>query len=85
MPGSYNAGSVYAEATLNIEKFKAAASQMGGEAGKIVTALDRAGAGLEKSQRALDLLSQNLSAAKSRVDTAAFSFGSASAKLNELE
>lgn len=85
MPGSYNAGSVYAEATLNIEKFKAAASQMGGEAGKIVTALDRAGAGLEKSQRALDLLSQNLSAAKSRVDTAAFSFSSASAKLNELE
>jgi hypothetical protein len=85
MPGSYNAGSVYAEATLNIEKFKAAASQMGGEAGKIVTALDRAGAGLEKSQRALDLLSQNLSAAKSRVDTAAFSFSSASSKLNELE
>lgn len=85
MPGSYNAGSVYAEATLNIEKFKAAASQMGGEAGKIVTALDRAGAGLEKSQRALDLLSQNLSAAKSRVDTAAFSFGAASSKLNDLE
>ena len=49
MPGSYNAGSVYAEATLNIEKFKAAASQMGGcRTGEIAAGI---GFALSKSER----------------------------------
>ena len=59
MPGGYNAGSVYAEASLDISKFKAAAAQMGGDTEKIVAAMDKAAAGLAKAQSSLDMMPRN--------------------------
>ncbi len=85
MPGSYNAGSVYAEATLNIDKFKAAAAQMGGESGKIVAALEKAGNGLAQAQSNLDALGASLEAAQSRLSATGNALSSSSTRLRELE
>lgn len=84
MPGGYNAGSVYAEASLDISKFKAAAAQMGGDTGKIVAAMDKAAAGLAKAQSSLEQLRAGYDAAKSSAAAAESTFKSSASVLEEM-
>lgn len=84
MPGGYNAGSVYAEASLDISKFKAAAAQMGGDTEKIVAAMDKAAAGLAKAQSSLEQLRAGYDAAKSSAAAAESTFKSSASVLEEM-
>ena len=84
MPGGYNAGSVYAEASLDISKFKAAAAQMGGDTGKIVAAMDKAASGLAKAQSSLEQLRAGYDAAKSSAAAAESTFKSSASVLEEM-
>ncbi|MGN0773489.1 MAG: hypothetical protein ACI4MP_06820 [Candidatus Ventricola sp.] len=69
MPGT-SVGSIYAEATLNIDKFKASAAQMGMDTTKIVNAMEKAGASLEKAQLHLDTLKNSMDAANAQMMSA---------------
>ena len=84
MPGGYNAGSVYAEASLDISKFKAAAAQMGGDTEKIVAAMDKAAAGLAKAQSSLEQLRAGYDAAKSSAAAAESTFKSSASVLEQM-
>ena len=69
MPGT-SVGSIYADAILNIDKFKASAAQMGMDASKIVNAMEKAGASLEKAQLHLDTLKASMDAANAQMVSA---------------
>ena len=84
MPGGYNAGSVYAEASLDISKFKAAAAEMGGDSAKIASAMEKAAAGLEKAQSSLEQLSAGYDAAKSSAAAAEAVFSTSASVLEEM-
>lgn len=78
-------GSIYAEASLNIDKFKAAAAQMGGEGAKIAKAMDKAGAGLDKARANLDNFSNNLNVAKAQLTAANAAFNTSAQVLADLQ
>lgn len=80
-----NAGSVYAEAELNIDKFKAAAAQLGGEGAKIASAMDKCAVGLEKAQGNLETLGTSLEAAMARMSATSSIFDQSTASLSELQ
>lgn len=85
MPAGTVVGSIYAEAELNIDKFKAAAAQMGTDASRIVSAMDKAGAGLEKAQANLDGLKASLDAANIQADAAKAAWQSSAQALQEMQ
>lgn len=80
----YEAGSIYAEASLDISKFKAAAAAMGGDASKIVSAMDKASQGMQKAQAAVDEASSALTAAQSQMDAASSAYKSSAQALEEM-
>lgn len=80
-----NVGSIYAEASLDIEKFKSAAAQMGAEGTKIASALDKAGAALDKAQMSIDRYSDGLDAAKASMSAAQSVFDSSAQTLEDLQ
>lgn len=80
-----NVGSIYAEASLDIEKFKSAAAQMGAEGTKIASALDKAGAALDKAQMSIDRYSDGLDAAKASMAAAQSVFDSSAQTLEDLQ
>ncbi len=67
MPGT-SVGSIYAEASLNIDKFKASAAQLGIDASKIANAMDKAGVGLEKAKAHLESLKISMDTASAQAD-----------------
>lgn len=69
MPGT-SVGSIYAEASLNIDKFKASAAQLGIDASKIANAMYKAGVGLENAQLHLDTLKASMEAANAQMVSA---------------
>lgn len=85
MPAGSIVGSIYAEAELNIDKFKAAAAQMGTDASRIVSAMDKAGAGLEKAQANLDGLKASLDAANIQANAAKAAWASSAQALQEMQ
>lgn len=80
----YEAGSIYAEASLDISKFKAAAAAMGGDASKIVSAMDKASQGMQKAQAAVDEASSALTAAQSQMAAAGSAYKSSAQALEEM-
>ena len=79
------AGSVYAEAELNIDKFLAASAQLESEGSKIAGAMDQCATGVEKAQDSLEALGTNVSAVQSQMSAAAASFDQSASSLDALQ
>lgn len=84
MPGN-SAGSIYAEATLDITKFTAAASQLGGEAGKIAKSMEKTKAKYDGAKSSLDGMVAALAMTQNQLASANSAFDVSCRTLSEMQ
>lgn len=77
MPSGYNAGSVYVEAELNTDKFKAATADFASDNNKIVSALGEMASGVKDAQSAYDAYASKVKAAETELVNFASALSSA--------